>query len=111
MTSEVAIRIKDVSHQFGEEGDARHVVALRHTSLDVARGELLCLIGPSGCGKSTLLNVIGGLMQATTGAGGVAGTTVRGPMPHDIAFVFQENALFPWNTVFENINLAMVFKG
>ena len=58
--SEVAIRIKGVSHQFGEQGDARHVVALRDTSLDVARGELLCLIGPSGCGKSTLLNVIGG---------------------------------------------------
>jgi NitT/TauT family transport system ATP-binding protein len=111
MTSEVAIRIKDVSHQFGEEGDARHVVALRHTSLDVARGELLCLIGPSGCGKSTLLNVIGGLMDPTTGTVEVAGKPVRGPMPHDIAFVFQENALFPWNTVFENINLGMVFQG
>jgi NitT/TauT family transport system ATP-binding protein len=110
MTSEVAIRIKDVSHQFGEEGDARHVVALRHTSLNVARGELLCLIGPSGCGKSTLLNVIGGLMEATTGTVEVAGKPVRGPMPHDIAFVFQENALFPWNTVFENINLGMVFQ-
>jgi ABC-type sugar transport system ATPase subunit len=47
----VAIRVRGVSHQFGEEGDARHVRALRDTSLDVARGELLCLIGPSGCGK------------------------------------------------------------
>jgi NitT/TauT family transport system ATP-binding protein len=111
MTGEVAIRVKDVSHQFGEEGDARHVVALRHTSLDVARGELLCLIGPSGCGKSTLLNVIGGLMPATTGTVEVAGKPVRGPMPQDIAFVFQENALFPWNTVIENINLGMVFQG
>ena len=111
MTSEVAIRVKDVSHQFGEEGDARHVVALRHTSLDVARGELLCLIGPSGCGKSTLLNVIGGLMDPTTGTVEVAGKAVRGPMPHDIAFVFQENALFPWNTVAENVNLGMLFQG
>ena len=111
MTSEVAIRVKDVSHQFGEEGEARSVLALRHTSLDVARGELLCLIGPSGCGKSTLLNVIGGLMAPTTGTVDVSGKPVRGPMPHDIAFVFQENALFPWNTVFENINLGMVFQG
>src|SRR5262249_48023699 len=110
-SDKVAIRIRGVSHQFGEESDARHVRALRDTSLDVARGELLCLIGPSGCGKSTLLNVIGGLMTPTAGAVEVAGKRVAGPMPHDIAFVFQENALFPWNTVFENVNLGMVFQG
>src|SRR6266403_5094767 len=111
MTSTVAIRIRSVSHQFGEEGDARYVRALRDTSLDVARGELLCLIGPSGCGKTTLLNVMGGLMAPTAGAVDVAGKRVAGPMPRDIAFVFQENALFPWNTVFENVNLGMVFQG
>ena len=111
MTAEVAIRIKNVSHHFGEESDARHVLALRDTSLDVTRGELLCLIGPSGCGKSTLLNMIGGLLAPTTGTVEVSGKPVRGPMPRDIAFVFQENALFPWNTVFENINLGMVFQG
>src|ERR1700741_5410164 len=110
-SSTVAIRIRGISHQFGEEGDARYVRALRDTSLDVARGELLCLIGPSGCGKSTLLNVIGGLMAPTAGAVEIAGKRVAGPMPRDIAFVFQENALFPWNTVFENINLGMVFQG
>jgi len=109
--STVAIRVEGVSHHFGEEGDARHVLALRNTSLDVARGELLCLIGPSGCGKSTLLNIIGGLMQPTSGTVEVAGKRVAGPMPHDIAFVFQENALFPWSTVLENVNLGMVFQG
>src|SRR5256886_4410761 len=111
MTSTVAIRIRGVSHQFGEEGDARYVRALRDTSLDVARGELLCLIGPSGCGKTTLLNVIGGLMTPPAGAVDVGGKRVAGPMPRDIAFVFQENALFPWNTVFENVSLGMVFQG
>ena len=111
MTGETAIRIKNVSHHFGEESDARHVLALRDTSLDIARGELLCLIGPSGCGKSTLLNVIGGLLAPTTGTVEVFGKKVAGPMPRDIAFVFQENALFPWNTVFENVNLGMVFQG
>src|SRR6266852_1308988 len=110
-SDKVAIRIQGVSHQFGEEGDARYVRALRDTSLDVARGELLCLIGPSGCGKSTLLNVIGGLMAPTTGTVEVAGKRVAGPMPRDIAFVFQENALFPWNTVLENVVLGMVFQG
>src|SRR4029453_16956456 len=110
-SDKVAIRIRSVSHQFGEEGDARYVRALRDTSLDVARGELLCLIGPSGCGKTTLLNGSGGLMTPTAGAVEVAGKRVAGPMPRDIAFVFQENALFPWNTVFENVNLGMVFQG
>jgi NitT/TauT family transport system ATP-binding protein len=108
---DVAVRISNVSHQFGEAGEAQHVRALSDTSLDIARGELLCLIGPSGCGKSTLLNIIGGLLAPTAGAVQVAGKPVRGPMPQDIAFVFQENALFPWNTVMENVRLGMLFQG
>jgi len=110
-SSEVAIRVREVSHQFGERGEARHVQALLNTTLDVARGELHCLIGPSGCGKSTLLSVIGGLIKPTTGSVAVAGKPVRGPMPRDLAFVFQESALFPWNTVYENILLGMKFQG
>jgi NitT/TauT family transport system ATP-binding protein len=110
-TGEVAIRIKNVGHHFGEAGEARHVRALADTSLDIVRGELLCLIGPSGCGKSTLLNVIGGLMAPTSGTVEVAGKPVHGPMPHDIAYIFQENALFPWNTVDENVRLGMLFQG
>jgi len=110
-TGDTAIRIKDVSHQFGEPGDAQHVRALLNTSLDIVRGELLCLIGPSGCGKSTLLNMIGGLLAPSSGTVEVAGKPVRGPLPHDIAFVFQENALFPWCTVIENVKLGMVFQG
>jgi NitT/TauT family transport system ATP-binding protein len=111
MTGEVAIRIRRVSHRFGEEGDARQVRALRDASLDIVRGELICLIGPSGCGKSTLLNIMGGLMAPTAGDVQVLGKRVAAPMPREIAFVFQENALFPWNTVFENVNLGMVFQG
>jgi NitT/TauT family transport system ATP-binding protein len=108
---DTAIRIKNVSHRFGEEGEARNVRALLDTSFDIARGELLCLIGPSGCGKSTLLNVIGGLLAPTAGEVEVLGRKVAGPMPRDIAFVFQENALFPWNTVRENVDLGMRFQG
>src|SRR5258708_4211745 len=88
-----AIRINNVSHRFGEEG------------------EVLCLMGPWGCGKSTLLNVRGGLLPPTAGTVEVFGKPVTGPMPQDIAFVFQENALFPWNTVLENVDLGMRFQG
>jgi NitT/TauT family transport system ATP-binding protein len=108
---DVAVRIRDVSHRFGEEGEAHYVRALLDTSLDIARGELMCLIGPSGCGKSTLLNVIGGLLVPTTGTVHVGATQVAGPLPREIAFVFQENALFPWSTVIENVKLGMMFQG
>lgn len=108
---EVAIRITNVSHEFGEPGEAFHVRALANTSLEIARGELLCLIGPSGCGKSTLLNMIGGLLLPTEGTVEVGRTVVRAPLPREIAFVFQENALFPWCSVIENVKLGMVFQG
>ena len=110
-SSDVAVRIKEVSHQFGEPGEVFHVHALANTSLDIKRGELLCLIGPSGCGKSTLLNMIGGLLAPTAGAIEVGGKPVRAPLPREIAFVFQENALFPWCSIIENVKLGMVFQG
>jgi NitT/TauT family transport system ATP-binding protein len=109
--SEAAIKVRGVFHRFGEAGDQRFVRALADTSLDVAEGELICLIGPSGCGKSTLLNIIGGLMEPSSGTVEVRGQPVRGALPRDIAFVFQENSLFPWNTVIENIELGMLFQG
>src|SRR4029077_15121061 len=88
-----------------------NVRALLDTTFDIRRGELLCLIGPSGCGKSTLLNVIGGLLTPSAGPVDVLGKAVKGPLPQDVAFVFQENALFPWNTVRENVVLGMRFQG
>jgi len=109
--NDLAIRVRNVSHQFGEEGSTQFVRAMLETSLDIRRGELLCLIGPSGCGKSTLLNVIGGLLTPTNGKVLVGDTDVRGPLPQEIAYVFQENALFPWSTVLENVNLGMMFQG
>ena len=106
-----AIRIRNVSHHFGEEGDPRRVIALRDATLDVARGELMCLIGPSGCGKSTLLSIAGGLVAPSAGTVEIGETRVRGPLPREVAYVFQENALFPWNTVAENVKLGMLFQG
>src|SRR5947207_8153867 len=95
----IAVSVRNVSHEFGEAGDRLHVRALLDTSLDIARGELLCLIGPSGCGKSTLLNVIGGLLTPSTGAAYVGDTQVNRPLPQEVAYLFHENALFPWRTV------------
>jgi ABC-type nitrate/sulfonate/bicarbonate transport system ATPase subunit len=107
----VAITVEGVSQAYGLAGDPRRIMALESTSLEVARGELLCLIGPSGCGKSTLLNLIGGLMMPTEGAIAVDGERIRGPLPKKVAYVFQESALFPWRTVLDNVKLGMAFQG
>src|SRR5215510_7867274 len=109
-TEQTAIRVSRVAHEFGDPGDARSVRALAETSIDVVRGELLALIGPSGCGKTTLLNIIGGLLAPSGGTVDVGGTRVHGPQPRSIAYVFQENALFPWSTVEENVGLGMTFQ-
>ncbi len=104
-----AIAISNVSHVYTRP-DGGAVETLNNVSLDVRKGELLCLIGPSGCGKSTLLNIIGGLAQPTAGDVKVNGKSIRAPSPREIAYVFQENTLFPWNTVLDNIKVALEFQ-
>ena len=106
-----AIKVEGVSQAYGAPGDSLRVVALESASIEVARGELLCLIGPSGCGKSTLLNLMGGLAMPSAGEVWIDGQPVTGPQPQKVAFVFQENALFPWRTVLDNIKLGLAFQG
>lgn len=110
-TDSIAITAQGVSKSFGTRGEATFVNALEETSIDIRRGELMCFIGPSGCGKSTLLNCIGGLLTPSSGAITVNGQPVNGPMPKTVAYIFQENALFPWHTVIDNIRLGMQFQG
>jgi len=105
-----AISVADVSHAYARPNEGV-VQTLNSVSLDIRKGELLCLIGPSGCGKSTLLNIIGGLVSPTAGEIRVNGQPVRGPAPQEIAYVFQENTLFPWNTILDNIKVALEFQG
>ncbi|MGZ4688763.1 MAG: ABC transporter ATP-binding protein [Acidimicrobiia bacterium] len=91
------VSLDAVSKVFGHTGDATH--ALDRVTLDVARGEFVCLIGASGCGKSTLLNLVAGLDQPTSGT-----VTVRAKRT---SLMFQESALFPWLTASGNIDLAL----
>ena len=78
------------------------VQALESISLDIKPGDFVALLGPSGCGKSTLLNIIASFEQPTSGVLTVGGQTIATPGP-DRGVVFQEAALFPWLTVWENI--------
>ena len=86
--------------------------ALKNVSLRIDKGEFISLIGHSGCGKSTVLNVVAGLEKATAGGVILGGKEIDEPGP-DRAVVFQNHALMPWLTVFENVELAVrsVFKG
>lgn len=86
--------------------------ALDQVNLKVCKGEYISLIGHSGCGKSTILNIVAGLYQATEGGVILEGRQVDSPSP-DRAVVFQNHALLPWLTVYENVALAVkqVFKG
>ena len=108
----LAISILDVSQRFGHIASPQSVLALDNVSLDIRRGEFVCLLGPSGCGKSTLLNIVGGLVAPTQGEVTVDGKPVRGePLPHHVSFVFQESTLFPWYTILENFRIALKFQG
>jgi NitT/TauT family transport system ATP-binding protein len=78
------------------------VHALDKIDLQVEQGEFVALLGPSGCGKSTLLNLVAGFEQASSGTLRVHGEPVDKPGP-DRGVVFQEAALFPWLSVWENV--------
>lgn len=86
--------------------------ALQDVNLKIDKGEFISLIGHSGCGKSTVLNIIAGLYEATEGGVILDGREVNAPSP-DRAVVFQNHALLPWLSVYENVELAVkqVFKG
>lgn len=85
-------------------------VALESFDLSVAEHEVACIVGPSGCGKTTLLNMIAGFEQPTSGELTVRGTPVTGPSP-ERSVVFQQAALFPWLTVWDNVVMGPKLRG
>jgi len=78
---------------------------LKEITFSLKEGDFVCITGPSGCGKTTLLRLVSGLIQPTSGSiylnGNLAGSD------SNIGYVFQEGALFPWLTVFENVAFGL----
>ena len=83
------------------------VHALGPIDLQLRSGEFFSIVGPSGCGKSTLLDVVAGLTPPTTGSVSVEGKRVAGIVPQSVGIVFQDDASFPWLSVWNNIAFGL----
>src|ERR1700709_1382640 len=103
-----AIEMKNIVKKYGDG-----FPAVNDVSIDVADGEFMILVGPSGCGKSTLLRMIVGLEDITSGDMVIGGKRVNDLAPRDrnLAMVFQNYALYPHLTVYENIAFPLRLAG
>jgi NitT/TauT family transport system ATP-binding protein len=86
--------------------------ALQDISIEIADGEFVCLLGPSGCGKTTLLNILAGFDHATEGRVSLNGNSISRPTSERMMF-FQDagSALFPWQTVEQNVRYGVKLQG
>ena len=89
------LAIQHLEKSFGD------LVALSDINLTVDRGEFISVVGPSGCGKTTFLRIVAGLEAASAGEVLLDGRAVHGP-GSDRGFVFQNDNLLPWRTVYAN---------
>ena len=104
---EVDVRLVDVVKRFGD------AAAVDHINLEVQDGEFFSLLGPSGCGKTTTLRMIGGFEQPTSGLIELQGQDVTWlpPYKRNVNTVFQNYALFPHLTIYENVAFGLQRKG
>ena len=100
------IELHDVAKAFGS------VIAVNNVSLTVNDGEFVALVGPSGCGKTTTLNMIAGLIELTSGTISLGGRVINDldPKDRDIAMVFQNYALYPNKSVFDNLAFPLQMR-
>jgi len=103
------LKVEGVSKRFDGEDS---VAVLEGIDLTIPNGEFLCLLGPSGCGKSTLLNILAGFEPVSSGAVVLNGRPIKSGGP-DRVMLFQDagSALFPWQTVAENVQFGLRLQG
>lgn len=98
------VAINAVTMAFGD------FVAVENADIQVQDGEFVSIVGPTGCGKSTILNAVAGLLRPVAGEVLIDGNLVSG-IQNDIGYLFQQEALLPWKTAFENVELGLKFRG
>ncbi|MGM9921046.1 MAG: ATP-binding cassette domain-containing protein, partial [Bhargavaea sp.] len=99
----VKIELKNISKTYDKD-----VTAVKDFNLEIEDGDFIVLVGPSGCGKSTMLRMIAGLEEITDGEFVMDGRLMNDvpPKNRDIAMVFQNYALYPHMTVYDNMAFA-----
>jgi NitT/TauT family transport system ATP-binding protein len=99
------VSLREVARYYGR------LHALGPIDLVLRRGEFFSVVGPSGCGKSTLLDLLAGLSAPSAGSIVFEGKPVAGTVPDGIGVVFQEDASFPWLSVWDNIAFGLRRRG
>ena len=102
----VSLDLKNVSKQYLQPHTERIHTVLENISIEILEGEIVTILGKSGCGKSTLLNLIAGFENSYGGEILLNGKPVKDISPERI-MMFQESALFPWLTAFQNVEIAL----
>lgn len=102
------VELRDVSKGYGDDWERHEII--KNLSLDIAPGALTVVVGPSGCGKTTLVNLIAGFERPDSGEVLLNGRRITGPAK-DRMVVFQETALIPWQTTFQNVVFGPKLRG
>ena len=109
-SSEVHSGLASTTSLSGSGSPNGMMAAVENVTLNIEEGQFVCFVGPSGCGKTTLLNIIAGLDKPTEGEVILNGRPVTEPGP-DRIMVFQDNALFPWLKVIDNVQFGLKIAG
>jgi len=104
------LAVRGLTHRYRMGSPAAELTVLSGIDLEIARGEFVCIVGESGCGKSTLLRMMAGLLSPSEGQVLHDGTKVTG-VRHELGFVFQQDAVFPWLTVERNVAYGPKSRG
>lgn len=108
------LQVRNVSKRFTNtirnNAGVDEIAALEDINLSIEEGQFVCFVGPSGCGKSTLLNILSGLDKPSEGEVVLNGRLAVETGP-DRIMVFQENALFPWLKVLDNVEFGLKMAG
>src|SRR5215217_8578200 len=106
------LEARNIGKQFlaVQRNEPKLITAIKNINLTIEDEQFVCFVGPSGCGKSTLLNILAGLDRPTQGEVILNGRPVTNTGP-DRIMVFQENALFPWLNVIENVEFGLRMAG